>query len=116
VSGFRARCDAICAALPGAELARAAEGALESWKVGGKMFACFGTTEPGVSVKCADRETAAMLIEAGVARRARYFHPSWVRLGEEVAEDELRHRIEGSYRLIRDALPRRVRDALGEGA
>ncbi|MEM1266335.1 MAG: MmcQ/YjbR family DNA-binding protein [Pseudomonadota bacterium] len=112
---FRERCDAICAGFAGATLARAIDGELESWKVGGKMFACFGTTEPGVSVKCADPETASMLIEAGVARTARYFHRSWIRLDETVPEEELQVRLETSYALICKGLPKRVRDTLSEG-
>ena len=55
-------------------------GGHDAWKVGGRMFACLGAASDGVSVKCADAETAQMLIEAGVAERAPYFHRSWVRL------------------------------------
>ena len=64
----RAEIDTVCAALPGARLAEP-PGELLSWKVGPKMFACFGDFEDtgGVSVKCRDVETAAMLIETGTA-------------------------------------------------
>ncbi|WP_121061654.1 MmcQ/YjbR family DNA-binding protein [Chachezhania antarctica] len=105
--------DDICAALPGAERANATEGALESWKVGGKMFACFGTRSgEGVSVKTADTETARMLIDAGAGAKAPYFHPSWIRLDESTPETDLRHRIETSYDLIRAKLPKATRTAL----
>ena len=105
--------DEICAALPGAERARAAEGELESWKVGGKMFACYGTRSgEGVSVKTADAETATMLIETGVARKPSYFHASWILLPEDTEEDELRHRITTAYDTIRAKLPKKVQATL----
>ncbi|QBY01580.1 MmcQ/YjbR family DNA-binding protein [Rhodophyticola sp. CCM32] len=106
-----ARVAPIAAALPGAVFADGAD-ELRSWKVGGKMFACFGDNTPGVSVKTPDTETAAMLIDAGVATVARYFHKSWVRLPEDVAEGELRHRIQVSYDLVRKGLPAKLRNAL----
>jgi predicted DNA-binding protein (MmcQ/YjbR family) len=109
----RAEIDAICAALPGAEEAHPPE--LVSWKVGGRMFACFGGdgAPDGVSVKTADMDTAAMLIEAGAAVRAPYFHRSWVRLPFETTEpEEARHRIEASHAEIVRKLPKPVREAL----
>ncbi|MEM1237255.1 MAG: MmcQ/YjbR family DNA-binding protein [Pseudomonadota bacterium] len=106
--------DTICAALPGAELALPPE--LISWKVGGKMFACLAGGDghsDGVSVKTADVETAAMLIDAGEAVRAPYFHKSWVRLHfDATARDYAEHRIGVSYDLIRGSLKKAVRDAL----
>jgi predicted DNA-binding protein (MmcQ/YjbR family) len=117
----RAEIDALCAARPGATLS--GPGELDAWKVGRKMFACFlgeaatpssptdGAT--GFSVKCADVETAAMLIDAGVAVRAPYFHRSWVRLPfEDLTPDEAAHRIAVSCEAIRAGLPERVREAL----
>ena len=41
---------------------------LDSWKIGGKMFACFGDRIDGVCVKTDSAETAAMLINAGAAK------------------------------------------------
>lgn len=108
-SALRAQVDQLASALPGASLALAVHGELESWKVGGKMFACFGTMQTGVSVKCPDVETASMLIAARVAERAPYFHRSWVRLPETVEAAELRHRLLASYRLVRAGLPVRLR-------
>jgi predicted DNA-binding protein (MmcQ/YjbR family) len=104
---------AICAALPGAMRAYPPE--LVSWKVGGKMFACFGQQgdRDGVSVKCPDVETAEMLIETGVADRAKYFHRSWVRLHLDRTEaEEARHRIAVSYDTVRAGLKKAERDAL----
>ncbi|MCC1495101.1 MmcQ/YjbR family DNA-binding protein [Cognatishimia sp. F0-27] len=106
----RETCDTLCAALPGAQWADPADGKLASWKVGDKMFACFGTTEPGVSVKTPSVEDARLLIEMGRATRAKYFHASWVRLDlETLPEDELRDRITTSYRLVVASLPKKSR-------
>ena len=109
----RAEVDRLCAALPGAEEAHPPE--LVSWKVGGKMFACFGgeADGEGVSVKCADVETAAMLIEAGVAVKAPYFHRSWARLPFASTElEEAGHRLRLSHASVAAKLPKRVREGL----
>lgn len=105
--------DQICAALPGAEFAHPPE--LTSWKVGGKMFACFAANgDPsGVSVKCADIDSARMLIDAGIAQRAPYFHASWVRLPFDATSlEDARHRLVVSYDLVRGGLKKAQRDAL----
>lgn len=105
--------DAICGSLPGAVLAHPPE--LISWKVGGKMFACIGQQngQDGVSVKTDSIETARMLIDAGAAIKAKYFHASWVRLAyASTPLDELRHRLLSSYDLIRASLKKGERDAL----
>ena len=113
----RADFDTICAEMPGAILS--GQGELDAWKVGGKMFACFGHAETradntdAASVKCPDVETAAMLIDAGAARKASYFHRSWITLDlGPLDEDEARHRIAVSYDTIRAGLKRAERDAL----
>lgn len=105
--------DAVCASLPGAVAAVPPE--LVSWKVGGKMFACFGgeADMQGVSVKTNHVDTAAMLIDAGAAVRAPYFHKSWVRLPfETTTPDEMRHRVIVSYDIIRKSLPKAVKATL----
>jgi predicted DNA-binding protein (MmcQ/YjbR family) len=104
----------LCAAFPGAEVSDPWGGGHDAWKVGGKMFACIGAVTPGVSVKTDGVETAEMLIDAGVAVRAPYFHRSWVNLPFETAEDELRHRLAQSYRLVRAALPKKVQAGLAD--
>lgn len=76
------------------------------------MFACVGAMMPGVSVKCPDAETAALLIETGIAQRAPYLHRSWVYLPETTAPDELAHRLDTAYRVIRSGLPKKVQAAL----
>jgi predicted DNA-binding protein (MmcQ/YjbR family) len=109
-----------CASLPGAEHSDPWGGGHDAWKVGGKLFAVIGAVDEAVSVKCRDGETAELLIELGRAERAPYFHRSWVRikLGEGCAipEDELAGRLLASYHLIRAALPKKVRLALGGDA
>ena len=105
---------AACAALPGAERSDPWGGGHDAWKVGGKMFACIGSMGDGVSVKTPDAETAAMLIDAGVARRAPYFHRSWVQIPfEGGAGDEIEHRVRAAYDIIRAKLPRKAQAALG---
>ncbi|MDJ0827298.1 MAG: MmcQ/YjbR family DNA-binding protein [Rhodobacter sp.] len=114
MSVTRQEIDAICAALPGTRLAEPPKELL-SWKVGPKMFACFGDFEDtgGVSVKCRDVETAAMLIDAGAAERAPYFHRSWVRLPYAATDaEDARHRLTQSYDIVRASLKKAERDAL----
>jgi predicted DNA-binding protein (MmcQ/YjbR family) len=113
----RGEFDALCAAHPGATLS--GPGELDAWKVGGKMFACFGhaeeraTNTEHVAVHCGDNEAAAMLIEAGVCHKAPYFRGAWARLWlEGLDPGEARHRIAVSYEAVRGKLPKRVRDAL----
>lgn len=108
----------VCAALPGAEVSDPWGGGHDAWKVGGKMFACIGSMGDGVSVKTPDIDSATMLIDLGRAIKAPYFHRSWVmvpfdRIGpEDIGEDELRERLETSYRLVRSKLPKKVQAAL----
>ena len=85
---------------------------LDSWKVGGKMFACFGDRIDGVCVKTDSIETATMLIDAGAATKAPYLHKSWVLVSFGSTEDELRHRIAVSYDIIFRALPKKTRDGI----
>jgi predicted DNA-binding protein (MmcQ/YjbR family) len=82
---------------------------LDSWKVGGKMFACFGDRINGVCTKTDSIETATMLIDAGAATKAPYFHKSWVLVDFDASDDEMRHRLQVSYDIIVKALPKRLR-------
>ncbi|MDT8855965.1 MmcQ/YjbR family DNA-binding protein [Paracoccaceae bacterium Fryx2] len=103
-----------CMTLPGAEVSDPWGGGHDAWKVGGKMVAVVGVSDDGVSVKCPDVETARLMIEVGRALRAPYFHASWIRVPWGlVPESEIIERIEGSYRLIRAGLPRKVQSMLG---
>lgn len=109
----RAFVNAHCADLPGAEVSDPWGGGHDAWKVGGKLFAVVGAMDDGVSVKCADVETAALLIELGRAERAPYFHRSWVHVPwGRAPEDEFADRLDASYDLIRARLPKRVQAAL----
>ena len=109
---LRDRVNAISSVLPGAELTHPFDNGHDAWKVGGKMFTCIGAVNPGVSVKTPDVETATMLIDAGTAARAPYFHKSWVHLQDACPEDELRHRIHVSYDIVRGGLPKKVQASL----
>jgi predicted DNA-binding protein (MmcQ/YjbR family) len=109
---FRDQVRAVCRDLPGAEVSDPWGGGHDCWKVGGKMFAVIGSVTPGVSVKTASVETAAMLIEVGIGTRAPYLHRSWVLLGDNTARDELDARLRESYRLVRAGLPKRVQAEL----
>ena len=109
---FRDDVNAFCATLPGAEVSDPWGGGHDAWKVGGKMFASIGAMQTGVSVKTADPDFAAMLIEQGTAVRAPYFHASWVHLPEGTDMDEARHRIAVSYDLIRSKLTKKAQAAL----
>ena len=107
----RDQIDSLCAAHAGATASDPAT-ELDSWKVGGKMFACFGNRIDGVCVKTDSVETVQMLIDAGAAKRAPYFHKSWVLVGFDSPEDELQHRIAVSYDIVLSGLPKKTRDAI----
>ncbi|MTH63479.1 MmcQ/YjbR family DNA-binding protein [Paracoccus shanxieyensis] len=102
----------ICAAQPGAEWSDPWGGGHDCWKVGGKIFAMVGTVGTHLSVKTDSIEMATLLIETGVAERARYLHRSWVALPLDAAPDEIAHRIRHSYRLVRAGLTRKAQAAL----
>lgn len=102
----------ICQPLPGAECSDPWGVGHDAWKVGGKMFACIGALDQGVAVKTSDPEFAAMMIEAGDAERAKYFHKSWVLLPWGGDPGLMRDRILVSYDIIRAGLPKRVQATL----
>ena len=104
----------ICKALPGAEWSDPWGGGHDAWKVGGKMFACIGMKNDGVSVKTPSIEDAQLLIEMERAEKAPYFHRSWVRIDwDAVPRDELQDRIVTSYRLVRHSLTKKLQATLG---
>ena len=105
--------NAICATLPGAAHCDPWGGGHDCWKVGGKLFAAIGAADERLSVKTESVEAAEMLIDAGIGQRVTYFHRSWIALPLDAPDEELRHRIRASYRLIRASLPQKVRAALG---
>lgn len=103
-----------CATLPGAELSDPWGGGHDAWKVGGKMFACIGVANDGVSVKTPDVETASLLIEMGRAQRAPYFHRSWVLVPWGLVDaDEMADRLNTSYGIVRSGLTKKLQATLG---
>jgi len=102
----------ICGQLPAATLDHDLGPAHDSWKIGGKLFAVIGSQSGGVSVKTDGIETAQMLIDAGLAVKAPYFHRSWVNVPLDADPAELSHRIGVSYDIIRSSLPKKVQAAL----
>ncbi|MEJ6401744.1 MmcQ/YjbR family DNA-binding protein [Yoonia sp. 2307UL14-13] len=97
----------ICSEMPSA-VASDPTTELDSWKVGGKMFVCFGERIDGFAAKTDSVDTAQMLIDAGAATKAPYFHKSWVLVPFDAAEDEMRHRIQTSYDLIFKGLTKKA--------
>ena len=55
-----------------------------------------------------------MLIDAGAATKAPYFHKSWVLVPFSAEEDEMRHRITTSYQIIRASLPKKIQAELDQ--
>lgn len=105
--------DKICGGFAGAVRAEPVDGEIESWKVGGKMFACFAASRDGITVKTASVEAAAFLIEIGIGLKAPYFHRSWVLLPFTLKdEEEVAHRLQTSYELIVGKLTKAARAAL----
>ena len=109
--------DSIAEEMPGAVLS--GPGELDSWKIGGKMFACYGDFErredniDTVVVRVPDEETAQMLMDAGAAHDPPYFRGAWVGLTlAEIDADEARHRIGTSYDTIRARLTKKVQATL----
>ncbi len=105
--------DAICASFAGATASDPST-ELDSWKVGGKMFATFGDRIDGVCTKTDSVETAQMLIDAGAAARAPYFHKSWVLVSFQTDPSEMQHRLAVSYEIIVKGLPKKVQASLSQ--
>lgn len=103
--------NSFCKAHPGAT-ASDPQVELDSWKVGGKMFACFGDRIDGVCVKTDSVETAQMLIDSGAGTKAPYFHQSWILISFDSDADELRHRIAVSYNIVFKSLTKKARTAI----
>ena len=108
----RDRVNEICRAFPGAEVSDPWGGGHDAWKVGGKMFACIGSVTPGVSVMTDSTETAEIIIVFGAGRKAPYFHRSWINIPSDLPEEELRHRLAESYRIVRSGLTKKAQASL----
>ena len=104
--------NSICETLPGAELSDPWGGGHDAWKVGGKMFASIGSMGGGVAVKCASVQDAMQLEDMFGWPKAPYFHRSWVLLPLDADQEDLRHRIQASYQIIRASLTAKLRATL----
>lgn len=76
------------------------------------MFASMGAMTQGVAVKCASIDDALHLEDMFGWPKAPYFHRSWVLIPWDVDEGELRHRIEGSYKIVRASLTKKLQAQL----
>ena len=96
-------------------------GRAQVWKIGGKVFAIGGWNDTDeelfVTFKCSEL-AYEMLREMPGCRPAPYLASrgmKWIQRtsDESMIDSELREHITASYRMIADALPRRVRAELG---
>lgn len=111
----RDQINAFCANLPGAEQSDPFGGGHDVWKVGDKSFVFMGVKNEGLSLKCADAETAALLIDMGRAQKAPYLtRGGWVFFGWNAIDDaEMRERLTTSYLTVRRSLTKKAQAALG---
>ncbi|MCF6443512.1 MmcQ/YjbR family DNA-binding protein [Nereida sp. MMG025] len=103
----------ICAAQPGATYDQPFGPETHTYKVGGKLFALWKTD--GISLKAADPEQAAFLIDIGVAKPAPYLKRGgwmWIAWDSFQDTDDLRARLTTSYATIRASLPKKVQASL----
>ncbi|MCX7604505.1 MAG: MmcQ/YjbR family DNA-binding protein [Bryobacteraceae bacterium] len=106
---------AICVALPGAAEEILWESELV-FKVGGKMF-CVVSLEPGstwLSFKADEESFAELLERPGIVPAPYLARAKWVALETEDAlpPGELKERLERSWRLVVDRLPKKARERI----
>ncbi|MCS7044040.1 MAG: MmcQ/YjbR family DNA-binding protein [Bryobacteraceae bacterium] len=106
---------AICLALPGAAEEILWESELV-FKVGGKMF-CVVSLEPGstwLSFKADEESFAELLERPGIVPAPYLARAKWVALETEDAlpPGELKERLERSWRLVVDRLPKKARERI----
>lgn len=106
----------VCAALPGAVLEHPFNPGTDTWKVGGKIFALITPAGNGITLKCPDAETAAFLIEIGLAKTAPYLkRGGWVQIlwstldDGRMEADDLADRLRAAHATIVASLPKRLR-------
>lgn len=84
--------------------------------VGAKMFAITSadSNEGGISLKCTPEKFAELIEIDGVAPSAYVGRYHWVRISrmDVIATDELKELIKTSYNLVRDKLPKKIKDSL----
>lgn len=85
------------------------------FKVVGKMFAAHGSDGVAITLKCESPDAAAILIEIGAARRARYLpRGGWVTFDlDDIDDHESRARLTASYETVKASLPKKVQAELG---
>jgi len=108
----RKKVNAICRKFPGAEVSDPWGGGHDAWKVGGKMFACirrgyaWGVGQDrqhrngGNADRCRDWREGSLL------------SPVMGELAVGTSEDELRHRLSISYKLVRSGLSKKLQAQL----
>jgi predicted DNA-binding protein (MmcQ/YjbR family) len=91
---------------------------LNVWKVGDKIFAFIGDRQDakmnGITLKCADADTAAMLIDVGRAKPAPYLkRGGWILIPNGTMDTgEISERICTSYQTVRASLPKKIQTTL----
>lgn len=84
--------------------------------VGEKMFCVTGADSiaGGLSLKCTPEKFAELIEREGIDPAAYVGRYKWVRIADlnAVSSDELKDLISTSYQLVRDKLPKAVRDKL----
>ena len=104
-----------CLAFPGAT-EDIKWGADLCFSVGAKMFCVTGadSVSGGLSLKCTPEKFAELIERDGIDPAAYVGRYKWVHISEPgaAAPDELRDLIRQSYTLVRDKLPKKLRDSI----
>ncbi|MEL6679533.1 MAG: MmcQ/YjbR family DNA-binding protein [Pseudomonadota bacterium] len=105
--------EAACMALPGSYRVIQWMGA-HVYKIDEKMYAIWGDRTGLLTIKCADVETAEMLLEVGAAQPAPHLpRGGWVAIKPgDFADDEVRERLRTSYLTVRASLSKSKQAAL----
>jgi predicted DNA-binding protein (MmcQ/YjbR family) len=89
------------------------------FRVGGKMFAVVGLEpEPdNVAFKCTPEEFAELILRNGIIPAPYLARHHWVSVQdlESVRKAELEKLLQQSYQLVRDGLPKKLRESIGIG-
>jgi len=84
--------------------------------IGAKMFCVTGadSVQSGMSIKCTPDKFDELIERPGIDPAAYVGRYKWVRITDlnAVTPDELKALIENSYNLVRDKLPKKLRDTI----
>lgn len=86
------------------------------FSVGGKMFCVTGFSAPlKIKIKVADDEFDELCATPSIAPAAHIGRYKWITVDDvsRFTDDEWKSRIRKSYELVRDKLPKKIRDGLG---